>query len=147
YFNLAGVTYSTAQYIGTQNVNYYSTLYAYDTPRGWRTRVQLPTGTIERAVYDSLGRVASTWVGTNDTPTSGLWSPTNNGPPCNMVEVSANVYDNGGVGDGNLTQVTLMPSGGAADRVTQYGYDWRDRLVAAKRGAEGTESTTLNRPL
>src|SRR5206468_5942027 len=30
YFNLSGVTYSTSQYIGTQNTNYYTTLYAYD---------------------------------------------------------------------------------------------------------------------
>ena len=30
YFNLTGVTYSTARYIGTQNINYYTTLYGYD---------------------------------------------------------------------------------------------------------------------
>src|SRR5262249_35830183 len=61
--------------------------------------------------------------------------------------VSANVYDAGGVGDGSLTQVTLMPSGGAADRVTQYAYDWRDRLVASKEGGQGTEGTATQRPI
>ncbi len=30
YFNLSGVTYSTAQYIGTRNTNYYTTNHGYD---------------------------------------------------------------------------------------------------------------------
>jgi hypothetical protein len=76
YFSLSGVTYGTAKYIGTQNTNYYSTLVDYDT-RGRQNRVQLPTGTINRSVYDGLSRVVSTWTGTNDTPASGTWSPTN----------------------------------------------------------------------
>ena len=79
YFNLSGVTYSTSTYISTQNTNYYTTLYDYDH-RGRQTRVQLPTGTISRPFYDGLSRVASTWVGTNDTPSSGEWSPTPAGP-------------------------------------------------------------------
>jgi YD repeat-containing protein len=146
YFNLSGVTYSTAQYIGTQNTNFYTTQYAYDS-RGRENRVQLPTGTIERAVYDGLGRVVSTWVGTNDTPGSGSWSPTNNTSPSNMVQVSALVYDGGGVGDSNLTQVTAIPGGSAANRVTQFFYDWRDRLVASKSGVQGTEDSTTHRPI
>jgi hypothetical protein len=64
YFNLSGVTYSTSPYIGTQNTNYYTTEYGYDD-RGWKDRVQLPTGTIERTVRDGLSRVVSLWVGTN----------------------------------------------------------------------------------
>ena len=48
-------------------------------------------------------------VGTNDTPTSGEWSPTNNDGTSNMVEVESYQYDGGGVGDGNLTQVTDYP--------------------------------------
>jgi hypothetical protein len=146
YFSLSGVTYSTSQYIGTQNTNFYTTQYAYDD-RGRQDRVQRPTGTIERSVFDSLGRVASTWVGTDDTPSSGEWSPSNNNSPCNMVQVSANVYDGGGVGDSNLTQVTAMPGASAANRVTQYFYDWRDRLVATKAGVQGSEDTTTHRPI
>src|SRR5262249_6432745 len=106
YFNLSGLTYSTSASLGTENTNFYRTRYDYINPRGWLNRVQTPTGTITRTVYDSLGRVSSTWVGTNDTPASGSWSPTNNTSPANMVKVSENVYDSGGVGDGNLTQVT-----------------------------------------
>jgi hypothetical protein len=93
------------------------------------------------------------WVGTNDTPTSGYWSPTNNTGTSNMVEVSANVYDNGGVGDGNLTesiQFPLPPAGegegeGAAAstfRVTEMLYDWQDRMIATKSGALVTEVTS-----
>src|SRR5262249_7809953 len=146
YFTLSGVTYSTAQYIGTQNTNYYTTLYAYDD-RGWQNRVQRPTGTIERTVHDGLGRVVSTWVGTNDTPASGDWSPTNTTSPPNTVQVRANVYDGGGVGDSLLTQVTAMPGGSAANRVTQSYYDWRDRLVATKSGVQGSEDTSTHRPI
>src|SRR5581483_7519038 len=39
YFNLAGIAYSTTTALGTAGVNYYATQDAYDTPRGWRTRV------------------------------------------------------------------------------------------------------------
>jgi RHS repeat-associated protein len=146
YFNLTGVTYSTAQYIGTAGTNYYSTLYDYDT-RGRLNRTQLPTGTINRTVNDGLDRVVSTWVGTNDTPASGMWSPTNNTPPSNMIQASGNIYDGGGVGDDDLTQVTQYPGGSAAARVTQNYFDWRDRLMATKSGVQTTEDTTTHRPI
>lgn len=42
------------------------------------------TGTITDTVYDALDRVSSIWVGTNDTPLSGTWSPTNNTGTANM---------------------------------------------------------------
>jgi hypothetical protein len=142
YFNLAGVTYSTAPYIGTQGTNYYTTLYAYDN-RGRQDRTQGPTGTINRTVFDGQGRVISTWVGTNDTPASGTWSPSNNTAPANMVQVSADAYD----ADSNLTQETDYPGGGAAPRVTQNFYDWRDRLVATKSGVQATEDTVTHRPI
>jgi YD repeat-containing protein len=146
YFALSGVTYSTSKYIGTQNTNYYTTLDGYDD-RGRQDRVQSPTGTINRTVYDGQGRVVSTWVGTNDTPGSGEWSPTNNSSPSNMIQVTGNQYDGNGVGDGNLTQTTSIPGGSAANRVNQFYFDWRDRQVASKLGVEGTESTSLNRPI
>jgi RHS repeat-associated protein len=92
YFSLSGVAYSTNKYIGTQNTNYYTTLTDYDT-RGRQNRVQLPTGTINRTVYDGLSRVVSTWTGTNDTPAMGTWSPTNNTAPANMVQITGNSYD------------------------------------------------------
>ncbi|MFL5241992.1 MAG: RHS repeat domain-containing protein [Gemmataceae bacterium] len=152
YFNLTGVTYSTAANIGTKNTNYYESLTDYDN-RGWQTRTQSPTGTITRTVHDGLGRTVSTWVGTNDTPASGQWSPTNNTSPSNMIKTADYVYDNntlGGstqVGDSNVTQIIAHPGGTAADRVTEQYYDWRDRLVASKDGVQATEDTTTHRPI
>jgi RHS repeat-associated protein len=146
YFNLSGLTYSTATHIGTLNTNYYETTDDYDS-RGRQARVLRPTGTIDRTVYDGLDRVVSTWVGTNDTPTSGLWSPTNNTGSANMVQITGNVYDAGGVGDSLLTQVTTYPGGSAANRVSNYYYDWRDRLVASKDGVQASEDTTTHRPI
>src|SRR5208337_62972 len=126
----------------------YTTLTDYDVD-GRQTRVQAPTGTITRTVYDALDRVISTWVGTNDTPASGQWSPANNTSPANMVDVEDSVYDGGvgNVGDSNLTQVTDNPGGSAAARVTQYFYDWRDRQVASKQGVQANEDTTTHRPI
>src|SRR5579884_851761 len=138
-------TYSTGT-MGTVNTNYYQTNYDYDSD-GRLVRTQTPNGTIYRTVYNSLGEAVSDWVGTNDTPTSGEWSPTNNTGSANMVEVSSYQYDNGGVGDGNLTQETDYPGLGAANRVTDYWYDWRDRLVAQKSGVESNENDGVNRPI
>jgi hypothetical protein len=77
-------------------------------------------------------------------PVGGWWSPAN---PAGMVQTAAYEYDGGGVGDGNLTRVTRMPGGGAADRVTQTWYDWRNRAAAVKDWAEAAESESVNRPL
>jgi YD repeat-containing protein len=92
YFNLSGLTCSTSTTLGTENTHFYRTRYAFDS-RGRLARVQSPTGTIYRFVYDSLHRLSSKWVGTNDTPPSGEWSPTNNGAPSNMVKVAEYVCD------------------------------------------------------
>jgi hypothetical protein len=146
YFNLSGLTYSTSASLGTENTNFYRTRLAYDA-YGREDRVQAPTGTIDRTVYDSEGRPVSTWEGTNDTPTSGLWSPTNNTGSANMVQLTALVYDGGGVGDGNLTQETAYPGGSAAARVSQFFFDWRDRLVAEKDGVQQSEDSTTHRPI
>jgi RHS repeat-associated protein len=146
YFNLSGLTYSVAADVGTQGVHYYRTVFGYDD-RGRLDRTVTPTGTIERTVYDGLGRVVSEWVGTNDTPLSGEWDPTNNTGTSNMVQLTADVYDGGGVGDSNLTQETQYPGGNAAPRVTQDFYDWRDRLVAEKAGVQANENDGTHRPI
>jgi YD repeat-containing protein len=83
-------------------------------------RTQRGDGTISRTVYDSQGRTASQWLGSSDTVT-GTWSPSNHG---SMVLQSQNVYDGGGVGDGNLTS-----SSDALTRTTTYEYDFRNRLT------------------
>jgi YD repeat-containing protein len=143
YFDLDGLSYSTDPYLGTVNTNYYATFFSYGIT-GLQERVELPSGTIQRTVSDGQGRVRSTWVGTDDTPESGDWSPSN---PAGMVQLTAYLYDGGGVGDGNLTQVTQYPGGSAYPRVTQYFFDWRNQLVATKSGVQETENTATNRPI
>ena len=132
YFNLSGSTYGTGA-LGTESVNYYLNQYSYDA-HGLLDRTETSTGTISRTVYDSYGDDLSDWVGTNDTPSSGDWSPTNNGGTSNMVEVASYQYDNGGSGDGNLTQEIDYPNDGSANRETDSYYDWRDRLVLTQTG-------------
>ncbi|MDW8264105.1 MAG: hypothetical protein RMJ52_02115, partial [Gemmataceae bacterium] len=144
YFNLSGLSYTTSPNLGTANTHFYRTEYGYDDA-GRLDRTLSPSGTIYRTVWDGLGRAMSQWVGLDDTPTSGEWSPSNTAGT-DLVKINEYQYDNGGVGDGNLTQVTQFPGGSAAPRVTQTWYDWRNRPVAVKAGVEVSESDSVNRP-
>lgn len=145
YFDLTGVTYSTAVNIGTLNTHRYRTTQDYDQ-QGRPNRSVSGAGTVTRTERDALGRAASTWMGTDDTPTSGNWS-VNNLTGTNTVKVAEVEYDGGGQGDGNVTKQTAYPGGGAAARVSQTWYDWRNRVVGTKSGVESSESTSVNRPL
>jgi RHS repeat-associated protein len=151
YFNVSGLTYTTSPSLGTEGVHFLRTRYAYNN-QGLVSRVQTPAGTITRSVYDPLARLTSTWVGTNDTTTNGFtWSPTNATGSSNLIQVAAFEYDNGGVGNGNLTRVVEFPGTVAGvtnpPRVTLSAYDWRDRRVATKTGVETVEAGDVNRPL
>jgi RHS repeat-associated protein len=149
YTDFTGTTYAytTPPFVvsgAVQGTNFERTEYGYDK-RGRQARVLDAEGTIRRTYFDQQDRVVSTWIGTDDTPTTGLWSPTNTSGT-DLVQLSSMVYDNGGVGDGNLTASTQIPGGGLADRTTAYFYDWRNRTVAVKSGVETTtESTSVNR--
>jgi RHS repeat-associated protein len=143
YFNLSGVTYSTAANIGTINVNYYRTSTDYDVD-GRQNRSLSPTGTITRTFFDALGRDTETWVGTNDTPMTGQWSPTNNTGMANMFEVATRTYDGDmpqGIGDGNLTGESLL-AGATDTRTTAYYPDWRDRTVASSVTITNPDNST-----
>jgi YD repeat-containing protein len=151
YTNLTGLTYSTTTpTIGGLGFDYLRTTYAYDN-KGQVDRVVSPTGTITLFAYDGFARLTGTWVGTDDTTTNGLkWTPANASPTSNMVQVAASEYDNGGVGNGNLTHATEFPGGSDAPRITHAAYDWRNRLVATKTGVTDTPSTeaaSVNRPI
>ncbi len=146
YFDLTSITYSVATpTVGVANTNFYRTTQDYDK-QGRPNKSVSAAGTIYRTEYDGQGRVVSEWVGTDDTPTAGFWSVTNLAGT-DMVKVREYQYDGGGVGDSNLTKVTEFPGGGAADRVTQSFFDWRNRTVATKSGVEATESASVNRPI
>jgi RHS repeat-associated protein len=158
YTDFTGTTYTTSTYelSGADDDNFNRTEYVYNQ-RGLQSRVLDAEGMVTRTVYDKLGRVVSTWVGTDDTSSDPyqLWSPANNGG--DMVQLNENEYDNGGVGDGNLTKSTQIPgkAWGSMDvalenRVTEFYYDWRNRVVAVKSGVSDdpmTEDTDLNRTI
>jgi RHS repeat-associated protein len=119
YFALDALEYSMSASLGTINVNFYRTSFAYDS-RGRQNRIERADGTIYRTVFDGQGRPVSEWVGISDTVT-GPWSPTNAG---DMLEVKAYEYDNGGIGDSHLTSIT-----DALGRQTVLTYDFRGRLI------------------
>ena len=131
YFDFTGLTYSTTKNIGTEGVNYLETDISYGI---WGQSVTTidPSGTVSKKRYDSLGRLTRVLVGLNS------WS---------LVAVADYVYDGNDVGDGNLTQTTVHPGSGQADRVTQWAYDWRDRQIASKEGVQSSEDSTTNRPI
>jgi hypothetical protein len=62
--------------------------------------------------------VASEWLGTDDTPSSGAWSPTNTAGTDLMLQ-TASVYDEGGVGDGNLTSSAQTVEHTASPAITR----------------------------
>ena len=116
YVDLTGVTYSTSATLGTEGVNYLRTRYAYSN-QGKVDRVQNPAGTITLYRHDGLARTVAAYVGTDDSTTDGYkWNPSNASATSNMVLVSTNEYDDGGVGNGNLTSVTQYPGVGADPR-------------------------------
>ncbi len=151
---------------GNDSANYYATTYGYNS-QGRQARVVSPTGTIVVTTYDLLGRMVGTYVGTNDTPSSNLngmggtnWedfiyavnaNATASVAGTNMILVRSNQYDGGpldssnwSVGDSNVTQTTSYPGASMSNRVSNYAYDWRNRLVATKSASEASESTSDN---
>ena len=118
------------------NGNYYATYYGYDAD-GRQYQIINANGTITDTVYDSLGRVVSDWVGANDTANNGQpFTGSNAGTGNNMTEVTSYVYDNGGVGDSNATEVIQYPNGNTAgtQQVSLLDYDFQDRLIATETG-------------
>lgn len=114
--------------IGVNGVNYNSTYYGYDVMRK-QVRVESAGGTVTRYVYSSLGEILETWVGTNDTGATNSDPSGGGASGNNMKQIDENVYDNGAdKGDRNLTRVTRYVND-SISRVTEYGYDWRNRQV------------------
>jgi RHS repeat-associated protein len=131
---------------GTKDTNYAETLAGYDAIRR-QDRIVQPGGTIHRRVFDARSRVASVWVGTDDTPSSGEWSPTNNSG-ANMTKISEYEYDGGAVGgNSNLTKEIeyLTDDVEANAQVTKHRYDWRDRLVFSVDPEEYDGKATYSR--
>jgi YD repeat-containing protein len=102
-----------------EGTNFSRTTYAYDD-RGRLNRTGRADGTIFRSVFDGLGRITSQWIGPDDVPISGDWSP---GNPADMELVGSYEYDAGGIGDSLVTTFA-----DALNNETQYEYDFRGRL-------------------
>lgn len=128
YHLLDSLTYSLSSTLGAEGTNYYRTENKYDE-RGRLYQVTNAVGTITQTTFDVRGLPTEQWIGTS----SG-----------NLTKVSANVYDD----NGNLITSTAYAGGGADARVSEYAYDWRNRLVATKSGSgtsPGSESDAVNR--
>ncbi len=81
---------------GTDGTHYDPTLFAYDgAGRLWR--VKEPSGTIQRTVFDPIGRKSAEWLGTNDNDTSGdnQFPGGETTGTLNMVKVGEVAYDGG----------------------------------------------------
>jgi RHS repeat-associated protein len=106
---------------GTEGTDYDATVYGIDD-RGRLDRVKDPTGTIQRTVYDALGRTTEQWLGTNDYSFAGGETT----GPDNMVKTTALAYDV----NSNLTLRTLyVQSTATGKRETAYAYDVRGNVV------------------
>ncbi|MBN8625807.1 MAG: RHS repeat-associated core domain-containing protein [Planctomycetes bacterium] len=116
---------------GRTGANFDEAQFGYDVMNR-RNRTVTPGGTITRLTFDPRGLKTGRFVGTLDggatdaDPTGGAAAGNN------LVQVTGNVYDGGASGgDGNLTQQTqFVDASGTNDRVTDFGYDWRDRRTS-----------------
>lgn len=92
------------------------TAYLYDA-MGRLEKVTDPTGTIDKTVYDAVGRAIERWTGTVD-----------GGGGDNMTKTHATVYDGGGAGNGYVTKrIAYVVNSTTDQRVTDYSNDYRGR--------------------
>ncbi len=113
-------------------------------------RVEDPTGTIDRTVYDAIGRISELWTGTDDT----AWSEANgegiNGMGGDMVRVERRRYDGQSQStttlvsgkNSHLTSVMTDPDGAwdgmsTDQRETTYAYDYRGRMILQTNPTDG----------
>ena len=116
---------------GDGGANYDETVLGYDSMNR-PNRTVTPGGTITRVTYDARSQVTGTYVGTNDAGASAADPTGNSASENNLVRVSGQVYDGGAAGgDGNLTaQTQFVDASATKDRVTYFGYDWRNRRTS-----------------
>jgi RHS repeat-associated protein len=128
---------------GEPRTNYAQTEYGYDS-RQRQIKVRSPEGTITRTVLSPKGWPLGTWVGTDDTGATFDNPPGIPGTTNNMVQLAANVYDDGlEAHNGNLTQTTAFA--GAEDlRVTTFTYDYRNRRLSTAGELSFFESYTYD---
>ena len=143
HYYAAGQLIDTQDYTAIQSTVYNETFFRYDT-MGRQSEVLDPTGDITQTAYNALGLATSIYVGTSD---GTLWPGDLSATASNMVELTGYQYDFGkGGGDGLLTATTQYVDANSGDnRLTQYGYDWRDRqsYVVNPPDAQGNITYTM----
>lgn len=142
---------SSGPWGGSAGTDYDRTVYTYDN-MGRSVRVVDPTGTVDRTVYDGIGRVYATWTGTID---SNGWSASSGngttgagaGQTDDLTQTSAIAYDGGTVGsalvvgDGYVTTRIAYVQGHATtgigdsgtQRASTFTYDVRGNLITTAR--------------
>ncbi len=141
YFSFSGLSYTTSTTLGTQGTHFLRSSENYDSA-GRRDRSVDASGTIRRDFHDVLGRVKSSWVGTDDTPTSGNWSPTNTAGT-NLNKTSEYEYDGNGIGDGSLTKTKTYTSA-SVSLDTVYVSDFRNRRIGSRGPDKVASKSTLD---
>ena len=129
WLDFSGRAIETQTVAGSGSTQIYTTFIAYD---GWGhlNWTENAVGTFTSYDYDGLGRLTDVSITTADSFYD--------------AETEALQYDNNGVGDGNLTQVTQFTNSYTPDHVTNSYYDWRDRLVVQSNGLQTTVNTLDN---
>jgi RHS repeat-associated protein len=117
---------------GSEGTHYDTTLFGYN-PLGQQWRVEEPHGTVTRTIFDALGRVTATWMGTNDNDSTSFPDGDTSGT-ANMVKTAVIVYDSGSANKNSLvTSRTVDADGNWAvttdQRVTTNEYDFRGRML------------------
>jgi hypothetical protein len=149
YINSLGLKYLRTYFtipdsgFGVEGTNYNQTKYNYDSMIRL-VREKSPGDTITRTVYHPMGWVLEKWIGTNDAGATAK-DPSGGGFIGNdMVMVESFEYDNNlPGGDGNQTQQTECVDATVA-RVTNYGYDWRDRQTVIDGEIDFYQITTYD---
>ena len=115
---------SSSVYTNIAQDDFNQTNYGYDS-LGRLEWTKTPGGTYTWNVLDYRGLVQSTWVGTSIAGSSD--GDPSDGGANGMTKVTDYAYN----ADGDVTSMTEYPGGTAADEITDYGYDSRDRLLWA----------------
>ena len=120
--------------------SYYPTFYGFDAD-GRPYQTINANGTIDDTVFDAMDRPVSLWVGTDDAVSGASGTPSyfvgsNAGSGNNMTDVESFIYDNGGIGDDDLTEEVQYPDGNTAGTqdASVLSYDFEDRLIAKESG-------------
>lgn len=127
---------------GSAGANYNETAYGYDA-RGRRNRTRAPGGTITRTTLDVLGRTTSTWVGTADVGATDE-DPGAGGSGNNMVPISSRTFSGDCACGQPASQTLYVDDDTAHDRVTNYTYDYRNRLIEIDGEADFFEARSYD---